>query len=170
MVDRDCRRIFAEQVRHFAAGVLTVDEYAARTEELTIASYDPGVSAVWRDIWCRYDDFRTTSLRGAWQLSVRGRREVALCLLFLYSGAEYAWPDDRPSALEEIALSAAANLVRGCTFGLVRDPFRRHYERQWREREGRLRAVGDLECWPFLRRSELDSALRSPGLLAGSAQ
>lgn len=183
MIDRENRNKYAEQLRHFAAGVLTVDEYEDRTDDLAFGSKDTALYAVWRNVWGLYDDFRTEHLRGDWALDAETRRWIACSILFLNSDAEYRWPPFRHNAWAQIAGAAVEVMdtllfpVDVCTFGLfhLRDrwwyrlmkPFRK---RQWEERQQFMQMVGEPEYWPFLRRAEYEAALRRPRFLTGRAR
>lgn len=143
MIDRQGRDQYAEQLRHFAAGVLSVDEYERRTEELAYASSDPALAAVWRAAWALYDDFRTSRLRGEWALSRDQRREVARWLLFLYSDHEYQWPVERTG-------------VFGCFLSAMSLGWWDYWNS--RAQSQRQMQAGVLEYWPFRSRTHLEAA------------
>ena len=112
MIERERRNQYAEQLRHFAAGVLTVDEYEARTDELVFNVEDPALNAVWGSVWGLYDDFRTDRLRGDWALDENTRRQITRSILFLYS--------ERPSARHHRLSSRWSGLsVIPCHFGVL---------------------------------------------------
>jgi len=167
MIDRKRRNQYAEQLRHFAAGILTVEEYEARTEDLAFDTQDAALNAVWRAAWCLYDDFRTDRLRGEWALDTAARRQVARMILFLYSDAEYRWPEDIRLDIIGCLVSGVGSLLNKVTLGLCRsvfDPFLYH---RWKEHQRWMRQFGDLECWPFLERGEFEAALQKPRFFVG---
>ena len=99
MIDRERRNQYAEQLRHFAAGVSTVEDYEARTDGLRFgrAGRRRTVFKVWRNVWPLYDDFCTERLRGEWEITKETRRWITISILFLYSDCEYQWPEFRPA-------------------------------------------------------------------------
>jgi hypothetical protein len=167
MIDREKRDRFAEQVRHFAAGVVTVEQYEERADDLAFAARDSGIDAVWNNVWGLYDDFRTDRLRGEWALDPVTRRTVALCILFLYSDTEYQWPDDAIPGPPGCLTGLARVLLNMATLGLCRPLLDRRHLQRWQEWDRRVAQFGDIECWPFLHRAELEAASRYPRLLVG---
>ena len=145
MIDRERRDLYAERLRHFAAGNTTVDDYEALTEELACDSDDIGLYRIWENVWTLYDDFRTERMRGEWKLEGKRRQSVALCILFLYSDAEYEWPE----------LNTGGCLLNLLTLGWQERRERKRWQQQ-------LEASGDLDLWPFLRHEDLEAAKRTP--------
>lgn len=180
MVDREGRDKYAEQLRHFAAGVLSVDDYEKRTDPLALGSNDAALCAVWRNVWCLYDDFRTERLRGEWAISAETRKWIAYSILFLNSDVEYCWPPFRQKIKYRFAGAAVATVdffLAPLGFFVVdvfhlqnrwehsMQPF---HERQWKKRQQFMAQVGDPEFWPFLRREEYEAALKRPKFLRAS--
>jgi hypothetical protein len=166
MIDRIRRDQYAEQLRHFAAGVLTVDEYEWRTDDFALTTQDPALSAVWERVWGLYDDFRTDRLRDEWKLDAATRQCVARSILFLYSDAEYRWPADKrrnPIEYLEIGTHILLNVITVGLWNRLIDPV---YERRQQEYARWLGQFGDFDCWPFLSRAELDMALQRPRFFA----
>ena len=174
MIDRTRRIQYAEQLRHFAAGVLTVDEYEKRTDGLVWGSDDPALHRLWRTTWRCYDDFRTEKMRGQWALNAEARHRFALMILFLHSGRPFAWPAFRPApkdrlagaavGLVELLLSLLDFFTRGA-FSLQDRWYRTNYafrKRQWEKRQRFMESVGDYPFWPFLRRADYEEACRHP--------
>jgi hypothetical protein len=147
MVDREGRDKYAEIARHLLTGVMTVDDYEDRTEDYAYSSEDEGVWPIWHTIWCLYDDVRTERLRDRWALTPETRKDMARCLLFLYSDCEYSWPS--------VGISWSGCLLNVLSLGL----WRRMTEPR-RQRE--MRQIGDIEVWPFLNRAEYEAALQKP--------
>lgn len=140
MVNPTIRRKLAEQLRHFASGVWTVDEWEERSEMQD--RHDPAIAAIWWTIWTTYDDFRTERLRRSWRLEGEARDTVARCILFLYSGYEYRWSHGYKAWL--------LNLL---TFG------------GWTRKQD---SDGDEECWPFFNYVELQEACKRPRFFTGT--
>ena len=132
MIDHTQRRQMAELLRHFAAGVMTMDTWEERSEKL-LARDDPALSTIWTFVWGKYDDFRTERLRGKWRLNGEERQAVARCILFLYGETIYQWHS--PGCCE--------SLISLLTFGL----WNRQYD-----------AGGEESCWPFYTCEELNRA------------
>lgn len=172
MVDRIARDKYAELIRHFCAGLLTNDEYEARTYTIIGDSDDKALFEVYLAVWGYYDDLHTHRMTGGYRLRRDDRRRVAQCVLFLQSDAEYLWPEHNcrfraplaawpllavgavllPFAwiapkLVSVALSPLVALMRLCD---------RLSDRN-----------GVTDRWPFLHLSELDEARRHPRLLNG---
>lgn len=154
MIDRDSRNCYAEQLRHFAAGVSTVEDYEKRTDNLRSeggTGTDAAVYSIRSIVWLFYDDFRTERLRGDWELSKESKRRFAESILFLYSDCEYQWPEFRPSAKSRLfdvmddmvdPLLFLPDLLTAKRFRLqerwrqLTEPFR---ERQWEARQQFMR-------------------------------
>lgn len=146
MIDRDHRDLYAEHLRHFAAGIMSVEEYEALTKEFAFATKDRACKIYWT-VWTLYDDFRTERLRGEWKLTGQRRKAVACCVLFLYSDKEYEWPEEGNSLL---------NLLTLGWWG-------RRLEKVWWQKLGRS---GEWDCWPFLCCEDLEAAKRTPKFFA----
>jgi len=146
MVDRIARDRFAELLRHYAAGLISNDSFE---DNLPLKSKDRAVNTIfWNGAWMLYDDTHEYKLSGEYRLSKRAKREVARWILFLKSDLEYEWPPIRG------IYGFPYYLLIILTFGLIL-PFVKRY----------LRKAGDEEVWPFLRRTDYDSALANPPYL-----
>ena len=170
MVDLDTRKRYSEDLRHFAAEVIGVDEYETRTDDLVFDSKDPAIFAVWKSVWVLYDDFRTDRLRGEWALTAETREKIARGILFLQTDAEYRWPKEQCDIPANVAAEAEI-ILDFMTFGMLRkqwetlfNPFLAH---RWEQRQEWMRPFGDVDCWPFMDREELEKAKTSPMLLNG---
>lgn len=149
MIDRESRTQLAELVRHLVAGRITNDEFEDR---LSLHSADPAVWEIFSSgAWCLYSDNREYRLTGKYRLSKETRREVAKWILFLKTDFEYEWP--RLGRFRSLLL-LLGNLF---TVGLFSVVYRRYFRR-----------FGDWEVWPFLRRSDYDSALKQPPYFTGA--
>lgn len=162
MVDRIRRDRYAEQLRHFAAGVLTVNEYELRTDDFVLNTQDPTLSAVWKRVWGLYDDFRTNRLQDEWKLDAATRQEVARSILFLYSNAEYRWPEDKRRNVIEYVEIGTCCLMNIVTLGLWSRLIDPAPKRRRQEYDRWLGQFGDLDCWPFLNQAEVEMALQKP--------
>lgn len=151
MVDREARAEAVLLLRRLVAGRITNDEFE---DALPASRVDPAIAEVFfLGVWGMYTDSCEHHLVGRHRLPREARREVARFILFLKSGLDYEWP--RRKGWEDLLWLAAGLL----TLGLAG----RFY---WR----RLRRWGDVEVWPFLRREDLQRALRHPCYFAGAAQ
>ena len=180
MIDRASRDKYAQQLRHFAAGVLTVAEYEDRADDLAWDSDDAALFPIWETAWVCYDDFRTECLRGGWALNKEARRDFARAILFLQSDTPFEWPDFRYSGKDRLT-GAAVGFVDFLlvpldffSFGVLQlqekwwrflTPFR---NLRWEKQQAFMRSVGEPDVWPFLRRADFDAALQKPKFLRGT--
>jgi hypothetical protein len=141
VVDRTARNTYAQCLRHFAAGLLTNDEYEARTEELCAGSGDSALFSIWLTVWTCYSDLRTHRLRGKDSLTREGKRFVARAILFLYSEREYLWPSEN--------ISCTGTILNMVTLGMSGRVAALIVRRQ-------MARIGDPDAWPFI--SQLDEA------------
>jgi hypothetical protein len=95
MVDRKARVKMAEELRHFAAGLTTNDEWERASEPLWWESDDSVIYEIWRQIWLLYDDISTHRLRDEHALDEKLRRAVCRMILFFQTDLEYEWPSQR---------------------------------------------------------------------------
>lgn len=145
MTDRRNREKLAEALRHLATGQISNDEYEDRTE---LRSSDIAVGEIWRAGWGMYSDLRTHRLTGKDALTAETKEVIARCILFLHSDLPWEWPTRSFGAT---LLFAAAST---CTLGLLR-----------RREERKYRGAGEFAVWPFFRRADYETALRTPKLL-----
>ncbi|MHC4447340.1 MAG: DUF1707 domain-containing protein [Planctomycetota bacterium] len=153
MVDRLRRDQVAELLRHFAAGLITNDDFEDRIH--TILDDPPNLQdkvlwAVRELAWFFYDDLSTHTLTGKYALTRQERGDFARWILFLYSSQEYKWP--------EFSFVFPGGLFRNLiTFGQCGRRAQRQFE-----------SAGDFGVWPFIRRHDMDTARLRPRLLAGA--
>lgn len=131
-------------MRHFAAGLITNDQFEDRLPR----SRDAAVKEVRANAWYLYDDLREYRLAGRDRLPEEARSAVARWVLFLGTDLEYEYPCSGEMA------SLAFDLLSLCTFGLAGWAWRRRFRRQ-------------KDLWPFFRRADFDAALAAPRLLSG---
>jgi len=142
MVDRQERDRFAELLRHFAAGLISNDEFQDR---LPLKSKDRAVNKIfWNGAWLLYDDMREYKLKGEYRLSKTTRREVSRWILFLKSDHEYEWP----SIIGIYTFPWYLLILLTC--GIIIPVIRQ-----------KTRAAGDEEVWPFLRKADFEKALNA---------
>ena len=147
MVDPPSRRAAAVALRQFAAGRITNDELEDRWPK----SSDRAVRVLREAAWLRYSDLREYRLTGSDRLPTLVRKQVVRWVLFLHGELPYEWPV--PSTTQNLA----RDLVSLITLGVA--------ERLWTRQ---LRATGELEVWPFIRRSDFRAALTRRGSCARS--
>lgn len=156
VIDRRRRDRLAEALRHFAAGLLTNDEYEERVDR-TFEGMGPSrkedlaLWAVYNRAWFLYDDLRTHRLTGQWALTAEGRSEIARWVMFLYTDQEYKWPITNfinPTG-------CLLNMVTLGLWGWIMGP----------RRAQQLEAMGDWNIWPFLSSQSYEASRRNPRLL-----
>jgi hypothetical protein len=148
VIDRQARSQLAEGIRHLSAGLITNAEFEDRALS---RSSDAAVQAVFLGgPWFLYHDIASYRLRGPHRLSPAVRREAACWILFLKSDLPYEWPVESRGIAAAI-LSVLLNLL---TFGALA-----------RNKQRRFAKHGDIEVWPFIRRSDYETALRNPPYL-----
>ena len=149
MIDRESRRRLAELLRHFAAGLVSNDEFEDRCPR---GSKDLAVGQILdQGAWFLYDDLHEHRLTGAYRLTNDDRKNVARWILFLESTLRYEWP------VVPFAVRLAFLPFSVCTFGLLGRPV------QWYADRG-----GPVDVWPFRRRSDYEAALKQPPYLRGA--
>jgi len=139
LVDRDDRKQLASALRKLATGKLT---NFAFEDLVPFRTQDAGVRAVADHAWYLYSDLHEHELRGEAALTREGRREVARWLLFLDTDVEYEWPDMRWARAALVPFNVLSLGAAGAAM------------RWWLARRGAL------DVWPFIRRSDLDVAMR----------
>ncbi|MGA2279711.1 MAG: hypothetical protein ABSG80_05350 [Verrucomicrobiota bacterium] len=145
MIDAPARTKFSELIRGLVAGRLTNDEF----EDAIPRSLDVAIHEVYfTGIWGLYSDLHEYRLTGKDAVPRQARPDIARCILFLKSGLPYEWP--RLGRLSFLLLLVATLL----TLGIANRIYLRWFSRQ-----------GDIHVWPFIRRSDYDSALTHPPYL-----
>jgi hypothetical protein len=150
VIDRESRTKLSELIKHLAVGQITNDEFEDRL--LLLGFADPAVWEVFSSsAWCLYSDLREYRLSGKYRLPKAARRDVARWILFLKTDLEYEWP--RLGRFRSLVLL----LTNVFSLGLVGITYRKYFRR-----------FGDLDVWPFLRRSDYDLALKQPPYFTGA--
>jgi hypothetical protein len=147
MIDKPARTKMAELARHLVAGIITNDEFEDRLPE----SADPAIQEIfYLGFWPLYSDSSEHRLIGDHAVHGGDRREAARFILFLESHAAYRWPI-YPRSFRH-ALYDLFSLGR--------------FSRTTRNRfEALCATVGDVDVWPFLTKSDYESALQKPPYL-----
>ncbi len=148
-IDQEARRRLAELSRHFAAGLITNDEFVDEKP----SSSERGLHDVYfYGLWPLHDDIITHRLKDKWALTPEGRAWVARIILFLRSGAPYRYPI--ATGLRAVPVMLLSLITLGW-FG-----------RFWLRHQ---RSDGDESVWPFFSRVEYEQALRNPVYLCRPA-
>ena len=148
VIDRNARNALAELLHQFVAGRVTNDEFVERQPD----SKDQAVLEIESEAWFLYDDIRVHRLTGKWKLDRKTRGQVATWIMFLKTGLPYEWPV--LSAWFQL-LFLLPNLL---TCGLLGRTQQRLFAKN-----------GDIEVWPFIRRTDFETAKASPKYLSGAA-
>lgn len=178
MVDQEARRLYAELVRQFTSGRMTVDEYEEQFFAIRFNKKDPALPKLWDNLTALYEDAWPDRPTRQWRLDRDARRRVARAVLFLQSNHEYHWPETTWdgsvflitafSVVLLFALLPETSLINRAGFAAVPIYAWINYERwQRRRQQKRHQMAGDTNAWPFLRQADLDEAARHPRLLNG---
>lgn len=112
-IDIPGRQEYARILRRFIAGRYTNHEYECLTERFE-SSNDDGIRQVWWAAWHLYGDFRAHTLTGAWKAPRTVRRDLARCILFLYTDLQPRETEFRQGCW----LGAGPLLVGAAVFGV----------------------------------------------------
>jgi hypothetical protein len=147
MTDVPARSKMSEAIRALVSGRITNNEFENRLPE----SSDPCIREIFlHGIWHLYSDLNEHRLVGPHRPTDHARAGAARAVLFLKSGAEYAWP-------RESGFRAFVGIVLSLlTLGAFARVKRREFER-----------AGDIAVWPFLTTARYQQALSSPPYLRG---
>lgn len=145
MIDREARDKLAEGIRALAAGQITNDQF--EDGRVNYRSQDPAITGIFDSgAWHLYDDLSEHKLAGQYRLTRDAKAEIARWILFLKTDNEYEWPKSPWYwPLASLLTFGLLSLVRGAWF----------------------RRQGDIDVWPFLRRSDYERVLASPPYLSG---
>jgi hypothetical protein len=148
MVDRSSRRTAGELLRLLVAGQITNDEFEDRMPR---KSPDLAICEIFFAGWCLYSDQREYRLVGKHRVSSETRHHIALAILFLQTDLEYEWPCRSMSQTFVLLLGSLLTLL-GYAGRVAHKRFARS---------------GDFDMWPFIRRSDYESARNEPRFLNG---
>lgn len=149
MINRDSRDRLAIALRRYSAGLITNDDLY----EVQVDWRDRGAVAVKEMSWRLYSDHKQHYAKDEHSLTREVKREIARWIAFLYTDREYLWPEY--SFIQIV--NWPMNLL---TFGW----WERWKKRRWEQ----FLEAGDFSIWPFCSKAELEEAIGSPRLLAGS--
>lgn len=149
MVDREARKILAEQLRHFVSGRITNDEFESAV--LAVRTNDRGYWAVVEQTWLLYSDLSQHKLTPH-SLSPDLRRMISRSILFLHSDVEYEWPRHGCTGFIRL-LAVVASLGH----------IPKYYDKKWK-------AEGDYDVYPFFRQRDFERAKNTPRLLTGGGR
>jgi hypothetical protein len=194
MIDRPSRDRLALLLRHLAVGRIATGLFGNECEDLCLGSEDPAILSVASggpDIIRIPRRYWSRRRRGRNRLSDDMRHKIAMAILFLRSDYEYEWPQDDTRGLRGDCLLLVICLLllvlgmfatifwqlgqvsplaaAGC-FGLAVYVFyfsNMRVEKAERALVDKCRQLGDLEAWPFYRRSDFEEARKRPRLLSG---
>jgi len=152
MIDREHRNQLAQLIRHLAIGRLSTHDYDQQSQALHAISKDAGLEEILWTVWTLYDDFRDHRFTGKDALPRELRRDLAKCILFLYSDQEYRWDEIRRTA-------AQTRWLNIMTLGLWNRLFAGDVV-------AKNRIAHDDAAWPFQTFAHLEDAKRHPHLLA----
>ena len=144
MIDRDARNTLAEAIRSLASGLITNDEF--EDKRLPHSNDDPAISEVYsKGAWLLYSDLQEYRLSGIHRLDDKTKTVIARWVLFLKTDLPYEWP---VSTFKQGLLRLLSNLL---TLGAANRFYAYRYQ-----------GSGDIDVWPFLRRSDYEAALQKP--------
>ena len=175
MVDQEARRRYAELVRQFISGRMSLDEYEDRFANLH-NDKDLALREVWNFLASLCEDAYPQRMTQQWRLDRSARRQAAQAILFLQTDQEYEWR--RPLWDGSVFLITA--FVVFLIFALLQEtplllrlafsaPLLAAWQwyEQWQRKRKRSIFAGDTDAWPFLRQADLAEAVRHPRLLNG---
>jgi hypothetical protein len=131
------RRFGADLLRQFIAGEITNEQFHRNFPR---SKSDAALNAIFRGAWVTYSDLREYRLVGKDAPSEKVRAILERCRLFLTTDLPFEWPEPKISML-----SGILNLL---SFGSIA---RRSAEQ--------LRKLGEVDYWPFFRKSDYTAAL-----------
>jgi hypothetical protein len=119
------------------AASITNKEYERR---YPTSKADPALWAVYSHLWFCYSDVTEHRLIGRYGLTEENRRLLERCVLFLESDHEFQWPPPK--------FRLRYGICRLLGFGHV-----------LRRREALELSAGDLEVWPFFKKTDYEERL-----------
>lgn len=142
MVDRQARDTAAALLRQFIDGLITNDEHERKFPR---NKQDTALWAIYVQSWFSYSDLSEHTLTGKYALNDEGLALFERCLLFLKTDLEFQWP------VPKIGLRYV--LIRLLGFGWL-----------LKRRDQQEMSIGDVEVWPFLRKTDYEEALSNHAL------
>lgn len=194
MIDRPARDRLAQLLRHVVSGQMSMEAFSDEAEQFAETTRDAGVLAVSEAVWALHSDapFRPTGLGGGLRPSLALRRRLAIAALFLYTDADYEWPEIRRQgqSMDFLLLLACATFIIagfvllipttvvspwwGIEAGICfLDALLLYAFSHWRAARchanwvAAQRRMASHGPWPFRRRSDFREARCRPRLLGG---
>ena len=149
MFDRQKRDVAARLVRQFRDGQISSDDLES---DWPSRSQDRALEAIESRVWSFYDDHRPRTMSGGKAASTEEREALTRYAAFLDSPLAYEW-----SKFNFYGIGGLGCLVY-MSLGLLW-PVNLWIKRRNAATETRLRAEGDFESWPFIRRADCDQYL-----------
>jgi hypothetical protein len=137
-IEQTQRRFGADILRQFIAGEITNEQFHRNFPRSTS---DAALNAIFRGAWVTYSDLREYRLVGKDTPSEMVRAILERCRLFLTTDLPFEWPEPKISML--------AGILNLLSFGSIS-----------RRSEARLGKLGEVDYWPFIRKSDYTAALR----------
>jgi hypothetical protein len=147
MIDRANRSLASKLVRQFRDGEINSDDLESDWPR----SDDKALRAVESMVWAFYDDHYPRRMIGRNAATPDEHEALTRYAAFLDSDLPYEWP--RPNFYRIGGLGP----LKWITLGLLW-PLDWWIRRRNSRLEAELRAVGDFDVWPFLRREDFDNA------------
>lgn len=184
MVDAKARAELRIALRRLATGRMTNDEFDDVYGKYW-SSTDEAVASIAHFGWSLYSDTSTYRLKGVHALPPELRSWASRSILFLYTDQKFRWPPfDETSSWTLLAALGRLGGLTAIVLGLIAVPgllmpdafilwftipsavllavlwmATRFMERKtYQERILRMECLGDYDCWPFLRRGDLENA------------
>ena len=150
MIDQQKREVAAKLIRQFRDGEITSDDLES---DWPSRSEDKALGAIESRVWAFYDDHRPRRMVGREAASAEERELLTRYAAFLISPLPYEWSKSNFYGLGGCGIMVILSL------GLLW-PVDWWIKRRNAREELQLRREGDLDVWPFIRRSERDRYVR----------
>ena len=150
MIDQQKREVAAKLVRQFRDGEITSDDLES---DWPSRSDDKALGAIESRVWAFYDDHRPRRMVGREAASTEERELLTRYAAFLNSPLPYEWSKSNFYGLGGCGIMVILSL------GLLW-PVDWWIKRRNAREEFQLLLEGDLDVWPFIRRSERDRYVR----------
>lgn len=144
VIDRRNRDIAAALVRQFRDGDITNDELDSTWPH---SNQDQALAAIGSMMWRTYDDGRTHKLKGPRTPTPELQSVLTRFAAFLDGDLPYEWPKTNFISIGGLGLLVPLSLG-------VLWPVDRWIKYRNARSDAKLAAVGDLEAWPFIRKSD----------------
>jgi hypothetical protein len=136
-IELEQRRFGADLLRQFIAGEITNEQFHRNFPRSTS---DTALNAIFRGAWVTYSDLREYRLVGKDAPSEKVQAILESCRLFLTTDLPFEWPEPK--------IRMFAGILNLLSFGSIS-----------RRSEERLRKLGEVDYWPFIRKADYMAAL-----------